>query len=61
MKLGTTVDGDKQVDDNLSMSKNIVEKAPKSTLKNKCLGAHYTSKTEEGGQSVNAAVLLLQT
>ena len=48
MRLVTTVDVDKQVVVNLrKMSRNIVDKAPKSALKTKCLAALDASETEE--------------
>ncbi|XP_071353416.1 uncharacterized protein, partial [Trachinotus anak] len=62
MKLVTKVDVDKQGVVNLTkMSKNILDKAPKSDLKDKSVAALDASKTEEErrGQIVNAAVLLL--
>ncbi|XP_041863293.1 sterile alpha motif domain-containing protein 3-like isoform X4 [Melanotaenia boesemani] len=62
MKLVSEVDVDKQVVVNLAkMSKNILDKAPKSALKDKCLVVLDASDTEEErrGQIVNTAVLLL--
>nr|XP_054588539.1 sterile alpha motif domain-containing protein 3-like [Nothobranchius furzeri] len=62
VKLISKVDVEKRIVTNFAkMSQKIVDKAPKSALKDKCLAGLDASETEEErrGQIVNTAVLLL--